>query len=131
MKKRCQRKGSGRCTNHGRAHGFLHYAFAKTLSEMLSAEEADHLTRMAIEEYGRLAAASVTEHLEEQGKPVTLMNFRYGKDLPLWLEYTPIAMPEDKPAGKISKITYCPLAATWKKLPDGCRLADTTAGSTR
>lgn len=28
---------------------FLHYAFAKTLSEMLSAEEADHLTRMAIE----------------------------------------------------------------------------------
>ena len=102
---------------------FLHYAFAKTLSEMLSAVEADHLTRMAIEEYGRLAAASVTEHLEEQGKPVTLMNFRYGKDLPsVGWEYTPIAMPEDKPAGKISKITYCPLAATWKKLPDGCRL---------
>lgn len=50
---------------------FLHYAFAKTLSEMLPAEEADLLTRMAIEEYGRLAAVSVTEHLEEQGKPVT------------------------------------------------------------
>lgn len=51
------------------------------------------------------------------------MNFRYGKDLPsVGWEYTPIAMPEDKPAGKISKITYCPLAATWKKLPDGCRL---------
>lgn len=54
---------------------------------------------------------------------MTLMNFRYGKDLPsVGWEYTPIAMPEDKPAGKISKITYCPLAATWKKLPDGCRL---------
>lgn len=37
---------------------FLHYAFAKTLSEMLPAEEADLLTRMAIEEYGRLAAWS-------------------------------------------------------------------------
>ena len=88
---------------------FLHYAFAKTLSEMLSAEEADHLTRMAIEEYGRLAAASVTEHLEEQGKPVTLMNFRYGKDLPsVGWEYTPIAMPEDKPAE---------VQALWQRLP--------------
>ena len=70
-----------------------------------------------------VSASNILEHLEEQGKPVPLMNFRYGKDLPsVGWEYTPIAMPEDKPAGKISKITYCPLAATWKKLPDGCRL---------
>lgn len=102
---------------------FLHYAFAKVLGEELDAETADRLTRRAIEEYGRLAADSVTEKLREQGKPVTLMNFRYGKDLPsVGWEYTPVPMPADKPAGKISKITYCPLAATWKKLPDGDRL---------
>ncbi len=83
---------------------FLHYAFAKTLSEMLSAEEADHLTRMAIEEYGRLAAASVTEHLEEQGKPVTLMNFRYGKDLPsVGWEYTPLPCRRTSPPARSAR----------------------------
>lgn len=102
---------------------FLHYAFAKVLDQELDAETADRLTRLAIEEYGRLAAASVTEKLTEQGRNITLMNFRYGKDLPsVGWQYTPIAMPADKPAGKISKITYCPLAATWKKLPEGQRL---------
>ena len=62
---------------------FLHYAFAKTLSEMLSAEEADHLTRMAIEEYGRLAAASVTEHLEELEKVAADSVREEGYDYPV------------------------------------------------
>lgn len=32
-------------------------------------------------------------------------------------------MPDDKPCGKISKITLCPLAEVWKKLgEDGIRL---------
>jgi len=102
---------------------FLHYAFAKILDQELGGETANRLIRLAIEEYGRLAADSVMEKLRQQGRKITLKNFRYGKDLPsVGWEYMPIPMPADKPAGKISKITYCPLAETWKKLPDGDRL---------
>lgn len=102
----------------------LHYAFAKTLEQEFSEKTAKILILKAIGEYGRLAAASATEKLKEQDRKITLANYKYGKDLPsMGWETEPVEMPADKPAGKISKITYCPLADTWQKLvPDGKRL---------
>ncbi|QAT48360.1 hypothetical protein EQM14_00395 [Caproiciproducens sp. NJN-50] len=103
---------------------FLHYAFAKTLEDALPKETAETLIRSAIEKYGQLAAESVMENLKQQGLKPTLKNFKYGKDLPsMGWKFVPMEMPADKPEGKISKITYCPMAEAWKKLgPDGVRL---------
>lgn len=103
---------------------FLHYAFVKTLEDEFSGETAKRVAEAAIDEYGRLAASSATERIEAQGLGVTLANFKYGKDLPsMGWRAAPIEMPGDKPAGKISKITYCPLAETWQRLgPAGRRI---------
>jgi hypothetical protein len=102
----------------------LHYAFAKTLEQELPEEAAKRLTLKAIDEYGRLAAKSVMEKIDGQRLKPTLSNFKHGKDLPsMGWKFVPIAMPAEKPKGKISKITYCPLADTWAKLgADGERL---------
>lgn len=103
---------------------FLHFAFCDTLEKELGQEIASVLIKKSIEEYGKLAADAVMENLAEKGIKPELLNFRYGNDLPsLGWEYEPIQMPEDKPAGKICKVTHCPLADTWKSLgPDGVRL---------
>lgn len=102
----------------------LHYAFAKTLEQELSEEAAKTLTLKAIDEYGRLAAKAAMEKVEIQGLKPTLSNYKHGKDLPsMGWKSGPIEMPADKPNGKISKITYCPLADIWGKLGmDGKRL---------
>ena len=62
--------------------------------------------------------------LEEQGLAPTLANYRLGKDLPsMGWDYGPIGMPPEKPHGKISKVTRCPLAEVWKSLgEEGLRL---------
>ncbi len=82
------------------------------------------MTEKAILEYGRLAAEAVTQKLEEQGLAPTLANYRLGKDLPsMGWDYGPIGMPPEKPHGKISKVTRCPLAEVWKSLgEEGLRL---------
>lgn len=102
----------------------LHFAYARTLERELPPEQAKELTEKAILEYGRLAAEAVTRKLEEQGLPPTLANYRLGKDLPsMGWDYGPIGMPPEKPYGKISKVTRCPLAEVWKELgEEGRRL---------
>ena len=103
---------------------FLHFAFCDTLEKELGREKADVIIKKSIEEYGKLAADAVMDTLAEKGMKPELLNYKYGNDLPsIGWEFGPVQMPADKPAGKISKITYCPLAATWKKLgKDGIRL---------
>lgn len=102
----------------------LHVAYARTLERELPPERAKELTEKAILEYGRLAAEAVTQKLEEQGLAPTLANYRLGKDLPsMGWDYGPIGMPPEKPHGKISKVTRCPLAEVWKSLgEEGLRL---------
>ncbi|MEA4871507.1 MAG: L-2-amino-thiazoline-4-carboxylic acid hydrolase [Synergistaceae bacterium] len=101
---------------------FLYYAFAKTLEDELSSDKAKILTLKAIDMYGRLAAESAAQQLEIQGLETTLENFKFGKDLPSagW-ESAKIEKPADKPCEKISKITFCPLADSWKKLGDDAK----------
>lgn len=103
---------------------FLHYAFAKTLEQELPEEAAKTIILKAMDEYGRLCAQSAMDKIEAQGLKPTLANNKYGKNLPsMGWKFAPIEMPADKPYGKISKITYCPLADVWRKLgPDGERL---------
>ena len=103
---------------------FLHYAYAKTITEHLPQPLADQLIEVAIDAYGKLAADSVMKTLHAQGLEPVVMNYKYGKDLPsVGWDYEPAVMPEDKPYGKVSKITRCPLAETWKELgEEGKRL---------
>lgn len=103
---------------------FLHYAFAKAISDALPSPQAEELIHTAIRTYGQLTADSVTKKLQEQGMEPKLKNYKYGKDLPsVGWEISPMEMPAGKAAGKISKVNFCPLAKIWKNLgDDGIRL---------
>lgn len=103
---------------------FLHYSFAKTLEEELSAELAEELISKSIVEYGRLAAVFAMERITDQGLETTLANYKHGKDLPsMGWKFSPMDLPSDKPKGKMTKVLYCPLAEIWGKLgADGERL---------
>ena len=90
----------------------------------LGAEKAREITLDAMDEYGRLAAEAVTKKIRDQGLEPVLANYKAGRDLPsMGWESGPGPFPEDRPYGKSSRVTRCPLAQVWKSLGrDGERL---------
>lgn len=90
----------------------LYYYFVKQAEVRYGAEEAAALARAAIAEYGAECGRLTRQKVEAQGLDNSLTNHHLGGDLPRcgW-QAEVLAMSE---AEKLTKISYCPLAATWK-----------------
>lgn len=91
----------------------LHYYFVKQATERYGEAEAADLARAAIAEYGEECGRLTRQKVEEQGLDNSLANHHLGGDLPKcgWQAELLAASEEEK----LSQISYCPLAETWKR----------------
>ena len=91
----------------------LYYYFVQTAKQRYGAEEARDLARAAIAAYGQECGRLTRENVEKQGFSNDLAHHHLGGDLPQsgWRQ----EVLEDGERMKLVKITYCPLAETWKR----------------
>jgi hypothetical protein len=96
-----------------RRTALLYHCFVTTLVDRLGEEQATVLTSEAIRRYGEHVGKDVRERADAAGVPNAPENFGKHDDLPSvgWEGGV-----FDTEQGPRSRVTYCPLAATWQDL---------------
>ena len=91
------------------------YFMVESILEDVDEEIAERIVRRAIQRYGLDCGEQVRKKVETMGLPVTLKNYRLGKDLPS-LGWEKESVPLEDPNAVASQVNFCPLADRWKKL---------------
>ncbi len=91
----------------------LYHYMAEVLVEKFGQDKAETLLKEVIDRYGSESGLSSRKKVEELGLPLTAENFKAGSDLPKWgWESDRVCCPDGVTR---DRITYCPLAETWKE----------------
>lgn len=93
----------------------LYYHFVKNIVEELGEKKAQEMIKKVIMGYGTDCGVRARDKVEKLGKPITLENYIYGKDLPsLGWEKNKLEIDEQNAIAR--EVTYCPFAETWRNL---------------
>ncbi|MDY3282519.1 L-2-amino-thiazoline-4-carboxylic acid hydrolase [Dysosmobacter sp.] len=93
----------------------LYYFMVKSILQENDEETTERIVRRAIEEYGLDCGRRARKKVTELGEPITLQNYRLGKDLPS-VGWEKKKIDTGSENVKASEVSYCPFAQHWKEL---------------